>query len=253
MKITSQQMEAYEAARLPEFEDLMVSHLERYSPLHFKALGEEGIRKLIQAGMERAKKHEFTRRGPVRFYIETTILLGIDFDTDPQYPQIAAILADKSISDEVERADRIHAWLTKYLAVVGGSDRQLAKDALKRARKMPYEGIPLSSPTLERDLLQRMKDNHPEKVEFLGEAPLKRLISRAIDEARQQRVHTDTGVALFLALMFAVGHGFAGDPKYPWIKSTLGNALLTSADKRVERLYSKVMTYLDNVLKHLEA
>jgi len=253
MKISPQQMEAFEEARLPEFEDLMVMHLARYSPLHSKALGDEGIRKLIQAGMERAKKHEFTRRGPMRFYIETTVLLGIDFDTDPQYPKIASILADRSFSDETARADEVHVWLMDYLAVVGGPNRGLAKEALKRARQLPLKGIPLTSPTLEQDLLASMRANHSEKVEYLGEPALKGLIARAIEESKRQKVYTDEGVSLFLAMMFAVGHGFTGDPKYPWVSNTLGNALLTNAEKRVERLYSKLMTYLDHVLEHLEA
>src|SRR5262245_7401254 len=96
-----------EEIRSPEFEDFMVTHLSDFSPLHSRSLGEPSIRSLINLGIERAKKHGFTRRGPVKFYIEAIILLGIDFDTDPQYPQAGNILRDKSITDQTQRADQI--------------------------------------------------------------------------------------------------------------------------------------------------
>ena len=49
-------------------------------------------------------------------------------------------------------------------------------------------------------------------------------------------------------MAFAVGHGFASDPLLPWVERTLQNEALGDANKRVERLYAKSMTYLDEVL-----
>jgi hypothetical protein len=253
MKIRKEQLEAIEEVRLPEFEDYMVEHLANASPLHSKSLGEKGIRTLIRAGMQRAREHGFTQRGPVKFYIETTILLGIDFDTDPQYPQAAEILDDPSIPDQTDRADRVHAWLMEFLDAAGGPDRQYARRALQRARQIPHEPIPVSSPTFDSQIIERMRETHPEKVDYLGEPVLRRLIRRAIKEAKKYGVANDAGVCLFVGLMFAVGHGFVGDPKYPWIAKTLTNGAVTDPDKRVERLYSKTMVYLDQVLQHLEA
>lgn len=253
MKIRKEQLDAMQEVRLPEFEDRMVEHLAKFSPLHTKSLGEKGIRVLIRAGMQRAENHGFTRRGPVKFYIECTIFMGIDFDTDPQYAQAAEILADSSIADQTERADRVHAWLMELLAAAGGPDRKYAREALKRARKMSVEPIPVSSPTFESQIFKRMEENHPEKVAYLGETRLLGLVPRAIKEAKKYSISNDAGVCFLLGLMFAVGHGVAGDPKYPWISKTLNNRTITDPEKRVERLYSKTMIYLDHVLQHLEA
>ena len=252
MKIRKEQMEVFEEVRLPEFEDYMVEHLKDFSPLHSKSLGEEGIRILIRTGMERAKKHGFTHRGPVKFYIEAAILLGIDFDTDPQYPWPGKILRDPSVPDQMERADRVHAWLIVLLEAAGGPGRQYAKQALRRARTMPLEAVPVSSPGFEREALRRMAENHPEEAAYLGNTVLRGLIPRAIEETKRFSVSTDLGVCLFLGLMFAVGHGFTGDPKYPWVANTLKNPAFTDPAKRVEKLYSKTMTYLDHVLQHIE-
>jgi len=51
--------------------------------------------------------------------------------------------------------------------------------------------------------------------------------------------------------MFAMGHGFATDPLFPWIRTTLNDPLIHDPAQRVRRLVSKIKTYLDAVLKHL--
>ena len=252
MRIRPEQMQALEEARRPEFENHMVAHLRAWSPLHSEALGEAGIRALIEAGMARAQTHGFTRRGPVQFYIEAMILLGAEFDTDPQYPWPGAILRDPSISDQTERADRIHGWLVELLDAAGGPGRQYARQALQRARQIPFRAVPVSSENFQDEIVRAMKENHPEKVAYLGESVVRGLIPRALEETRRYSVSTDAGVCLFIGLMFAVGHGFVRDPKYPWIAKTLENPAISSPDRRVERLYAKTMTYLDHVLARLQ-
>jgi hypothetical protein len=252
LKIRTQQIEAFEAVNTPDFEDFMVEHLKGFSPLHSEALGEKGIRKLIRMGVERAKKHGFTRRGPVKFYIETMILLGCAFDADPQYPWTGKILGDATVSDQTERADLLHAKLIDFLDAVGGPNREYAKQALKRARKIPLEGLPVASSSFASEIVRRMRENHPEKVAYISEDALRGLIPRAKEEAQKYAVATDAGVCLFIGLMFTVGHGFASDPKYPWVANTLANTGITDPNACVERLYSKTMTYLDYALRHLE-
>jgi hypothetical protein len=202
--------------------------------------------------MERAKKHGFTQRNTVGFYLETNILLGIDFDTDPQYPWAGEILRDPTTPDQVQRADRLHAWLIDLLDAAGGPDRKYAREALYRARQIPFQATSTNNPRFEEQAIRSMHQTHPEKAEYLGDTALRGLIPRAFEEARTYGVSTDAGVCMFLGLMFAVGHGFTRDPKYPWAANTLNNGAISDADKRVERLYSKTMTYLDHVLEHVE-
>ncbi|MEO8125592.1 MAG: hypothetical protein ABI822_00795 [Bryobacteraceae bacterium] len=248
MIIRAEQIHTLEEVRMPEFANFMVEHLKDFTPLHSKSLGETGIRELIRLGAERAKGHGFTFRGPVKFYIETAILLGIDFVTDPQYVKLAKILQNPAIPDQIQRADGAHAWLVEYLQVVGGPKRRLAREALQRARKLSLLTAPVNN--FQQHAIQQMRENHPEKAAYLGEGALLALLGRAGEEAKKYAMSTDNGIALFVGLMFAVGHGVAGDPKYPWVMNTLTNSAI-APERRVERLYSKTMTYLDYVLENL--
>ena len=48
--------------------------------------------------------------------------------------------------------------------------------------------------------------------------------------------------------MYSFGHGFAKDPLYPWISSTLNDDRIVDAAAREERLEKKAINWLDNVL-----
>jgi hypothetical protein len=250
--IRKEQMQVFEEARLPDFEDYMVEHLKDFSPLHSESLGDVPMRTLVRSGMKRAKKHGFTHRGPVRFYIETMILLGADFDTDPQYPWACERLRDSAVLNQTQRADRLYNTLMDFLESVAGPDREYATRALHKAKEIPFEPTPVSSPDFGEVMIRRMQEVHPEKVDYVGQAAMRELVSRAIEEARRFSVSTDAGVCLFLGLMFMLGHGFVHDPMYPWLANTLSNPAVEHPQKRVERLYSKAMTYLDRVLLHID-
>lgn len=249
MKIRPEQIQAYEETSSPESAAYFVNHLREFAPLHAAVLGETGLLRLVEVGKERARAHRFTRRNTVGFYLEAMILLGAHFDTDPQYPEISRLLSDRSVTDQTMRADRVHEWLMKFLEAAGGPNRQYAKQALVRARSL--RPIPLSGAGFRDDLVLVMKQVHPEKVTYLTEEVVGRLVPRAIEEAQRYRVLTELGVCLFAGMMFAVGHGFTEDPKYPWVAKTLTNPALTDPESRAQKLYSRTMTYLDHVIQHL--
>lgn len=251
MRIRNEQIQALDETGHPEFENGMVAHLREFAPLHWQALAEDGMRRLVREGLARASNHGLTKRGPVRFYLETTILLGIDFDTDPQYPWAGRILRDPTMPDQVERADQVYTELMVFLDLTGGPNGEYAVQALRRMREMPFEALPVKSEGFEDEAIRRMNQVHPEKCDYLGEARLRALIPRAAEEAQRLRVATDAGICLLLALMFVIGHGCAADPKFPWIARALGEDATTLPDQRVERLYSKAMIYLDQVLMHV--
>ncbi len=248
MIIRKEQIQVFENVRSPEFEDYMVEHLKDFSPLFSASLGEAGMRRVIQAGMKREATHGFTFRGPVRFYIEITILLGIDFDTDPQYPWAEDILGSTHIADQTQRADRLHEDLIAFLDAVGGPDRAYSNRAIRGLRNLPLETTDPTTPVFADSVLSRMREVHPQKVQFVGEQSLRKLVARAVEEAGKFGILSGAGTSLLVGLMFVVGHGCTNDPKFPWIAATLHNSASRDRAECVECLYSKSRTYLDHIL-----
>ena len=248
--IRREQMDAFEAVKLPDFENFMVTHLMDFTPLHSKTIGTEGIRAIIRSGVERSKAYGLNKKGPVRLFIEMVFLMGVDFDTDPQFPWIRTALEDHQAGDETRRADLLHERLMAYVTSVGGPDREYARRSLIRARRLPFTGSADTAAPPDEELLRGMRDAYPEKLEYVGEAPVRLLIRRAEEEANRYAMPRGTAVPLFTGLMYTLGHGVLRDPKYSFLDHTLKNAAIADADRRAQRVYSKMMTYLDHVLEH---
>lgn len=253
LRISDQQLELFEQAAARNFEDQMVEHLREFTPKHSEILGEDGVRRIIRLGQERAKNYGFVNRGPVRFYIELIFMLGSDFDTDPQLPWAAEVLNDSMIPNQTVRADQLHDKVMNYVGAVAGPEYKYAKEALRRASRERIEDI--SSPSgseFYSQMLMRLNKIFPEKYQYVGELNLRRLIQRGIKSAESQGFTSERDFTIYVGLMFALGHGFAHDPQFPWIETTLNNTVLKEQNRRIERLYSKMMTYLERVLVYLE-
>jgi hypothetical protein len=249
--IRPEQMAVFELVKLPDFENYMVAHLMDFTLLHSRAIGEEGIRAIIRSGVERSKTYGLTRKGPVRLFIEMVFLLGVDFDTDPQFPWIRTTLEDPRAGDENSRADLLHERLMDYVNAAGGPGREYSRRSLVRARRLPFTALAEAGAPTDEELLRGMRDAYPEKFEYVGEQRLRPLIRRAEEEANRYRMLPGTAARLFTGLMYALGHGVLRDPKYPFLGRTLTNAAISDADRRAQRVHSKMMTYLDHVLEHM--
>lgn len=253
LTIRAEQMGVLDQAARKRFEDEMVAHLKGFTPEHSEVLGEPGVRRLIGFAVERAGGHGFRLRGPIRFYLELILMIGSDFDTDPQFPWAAEALGAADTSDELERADRLHALALQYVDAVGGPDFSHARAALRRAADEPLaDAPPADAPGYEDHVLGRMRSIYPEKYEYVSAAGLRPLIPRGKQLARAHGVTGDRGAMIFIGLMFALGHGFAADPQFPWIEATLGNPAITDPETRADRVLSKARTYLDHVLKFVD-
>lgn len=246
--IRTEQAQTLRNAALAEFEAAMVTHLHSFNPRLAKVLGDDGLRGVIRFGIDRAKANGFTRRCCVQFFIELIVVLGAEFDTDPQYPWVAEVLEDPSIDDQTERADRLHDRTMEYWDTAIGDDGELAMAALRRVRQEPYEGPPLAAPDFGRQARERIRAIYPEKYDAIGPAAVSALLGRASNEARLNAITSDAGQALLIGLMFTMGHGITRDPHMPWVGNTLTNAAVADPNKRAERLYARSMTYLDAVL-----
>src|SRR5438128_1655429 len=142
LRIRPEQLETMRQSSLKAFEDYMVTHLRGFIPRLDQVLGEVGMRKVIRYGIEKAKTYGFTTRACVRFYIETILLFGAEFDTDPQYPWAKEILTNEKIIDQMVRGDVLCVKAGEYLDQVAGPDRKLVRQALRRARQEPFDGPP---------------------------------------------------------------------------------------------------------------
>ncbi len=246
--VRPEQMEVFQGAALRSFEDEMVAHLAEFSPPLFKAAKEHQLRKAIRLGIARASDYGITFRGPVRLYLELMLLFGSHFDTDPQYPWAAEVLADRDSEPQMGRAEKLYERTRDYMEKVAGPENSYALKALKDISVWGRQPLPFSSDKFDPAMLREMTDFYPQKAAYVGEDRLKLLIREGIEGARSHEFATVRGAALSVVLMFAFGHGCFDDPLYPWIARTLEDDAITDPVARAKRLETKALTWLDHVI-----
>jgi len=244
LKIRKEQMEVFEQAAIRNFEDEMVRHMKKFSLLHCKVIEDNGVREVIRLGIDRSEKYSLTNRGPVRFYIELMFMFGSDFDTDPQYPWAGEILNDPRIVDQMQRADCLYNKAMDCVDTVAGPDYEYEKEALRRISHIRFENLPAIGDNVETEIVIHLNRIHPQKCKYIGQPAFQALIQRGNALTESYALPMPDGIALLVGLMFAFGHGCVNDPQFPWIAETLNNTQIVAPSKRIERLYSKMVTYL---------
>lgn len=250
--IRNEQMEVFREAAQANFENEMLIHLEEFSPPLFKTVGEDQMRQVIQFGIQRAKNHGFTFRGPVRLYLDLMLLFGSHFDTDPQYPWAAEILADQDFGPQMQRAERLHQKTMDYRQKVAGPEDAYTLEALRKIAIFAHQPLSLSSENFIPGMLREFALLYPQKAAYIGNAALEALIQKGIAGAQRQHFTTMRGAVLVTVLMLAFGHGCGIDPLYPWIGKTLNNQGIATPEDKAKHLEKKAIIWLDHVLKHFD-
>lgn len=250
LKIRKEQMRAIGRVELRPFEKQMLKHVRQYFPKNIELLGEECVLKVIRHGYERGKEYDFTTRHEVCLFIDFMIMLGSDFDSDPQLPWVAEILKDESVYDPTERIDALYDKAMEYLDSVVGKDQVFPVEPLRKLLNYPLRELEHRlAGRVEQGVLVEFRRIWPQKYRHVGVHQFNELIGEGIELAGTLGFTSKRSVGLYLILMFLLGHRFDTDPQYPWLSNVLNDQGLKDETHKCERLYS---TYKEIFSKALE-
>ncbi len=250
LTVRSELMRAFERRSFDQFVDELVERAWSYSPRLCKTLSDEELERAVRQTIERAAGHGFVQRGAVRFFLETSIALGSDFDSDPQYPWAAETLASDQFWSPMDKADALHSRVASYVERVQPS----ARAALERLHVVATGPRQFEQASLAHDLEQLLREVHPEKVVALGEDALARAVAAGLQKAQTLGLEGPRAGFVVVALSFAFGHAFDRDPFVPWIQRTLQPASQAerAPARLAEKLEKRAMIWIEAVLKASE-
>jgi hypothetical protein len=247
--IRSEQFNAL--ARIPrlDYEDSLIRHFHRFYPVECEHAGAEQVRKLIRYGIDRAIVHGYGSQREIALYINLMLILGCDFDRDPQYPWAGEQLNDTSIEDDFQRIQRVFQTTIDYLGKTSGKGNEHGVRAMVRIRDWDLGTAPQSSGIqLEDDLLNVLESFYPEKYGSHSRDELLGLFRRVAEDAWDYGIRQAPGRVVFTTLAFMLGAGIARDPLYPWVGDTLTDVALGGERARVEQLHRRSVAYINLML-----
>lgn len=257
VQIAPNEFDAFRDDARSVFEAEMLKHLQQFSPPLFSAVGEPAMQSFVRFGIERAKQYGYVLRGPVRLYLELMLLFGSYFTEDPQYPwakrgHASVEQAAATSPAEMEHAQALYENACEYRKHVAGPDDQFGLAALKRLHTQAESSQDIPDTDTIRFVSQSLRNIYAQKADYIGENVVVALVQEATTMAQQYGLQQGRGVAMLSALMLALGRGCVEDPLYPWIKQTLVDEKIVNSQARVQRLETRSLSWLSQVVKFLE-
>ena len=250
LKIRKEQMRAMGRVEFRSFEKQMLKHVHLYFPKHIELLGEEGVLKLIRHGYERGKEYDFSTRHEVCLFIDFMIMLGSDFDSDPQLPWVTEILKDESAYNPTERIDALYDKAMEYLDSVVGKNQVFPVGPLRKLLHYPIGELEQRlAGGVEQGVLVEFRRIWPQKYRYVGLHQLNKLIREGIELASTYGFISKRSVGFYLILMFLLGHRFNADPQYPWLSGILNDQELKDETQMFDKLFSTFKMILSKALE----
>lgn len=122
LTLSPKHMQVFSEAALKNFEDRVVAHLGKCFPNQCKALSGTELRETIQYGIKRAAKHGIIAERDVCKYIDFMMVLGQDFDKDPELPWAQSVLNNQALRHSAAKMERLRRAHRQYLQG-GGLER----------------------------------------------------------------------------------------------------------------------------------
>ena len=243
--IREEQTNVFQQAAGITFENQMVEYLTELSPKHCTILGDAQVRRVVRYGLERAESHGLTDTRSFSLYLALMLMLGSNFDADPQLPWAANILGDQNLIDEYGRMHSLHRSAMEYAEAVAGANNKHADAAFERIRKEKIADLPGDSSDFRSTLMNRLNEIYPEKYHYIGKDALRLTRHKGVDAALRYGLSSKRGILIYIVMMFMLGGGFDADPQFPWAQDVLKDDNLTEESIKTDRLYKTALTYLE--------
>lgn len=218
MRISHERLKSFAGACRAQFIEEMSAALRTFAPGRTQKLSDRRMRRWLDVGIARAEEHGFRCRGPVRCYLEATLLLGIDFAADPLHSWAHPSLASPHYpDDEMDRAlDLCHA-LNRYITLA------LRPEWQRINHNQPYRIEVPQSLDASAEMLRSLA---PERCAFAGDERLAEFVRLGAVRVDAIGIHAPRERAVVLLTMFRCGCGWLDDPQYPWAPRALSQFLV---------------------------
>jgi len=249
LSISKTQMQVLGEAADRGFRQEMMDHARHFSPRLCATLAPEQLALAVDRAVKGAREVRFTCRGAIRSYLEASILFGVNFARDPQYPAFAAAIDGEG--DELARARDLFDEMNAFIVGVFGRNARDLHEALANLLRFSEDPPSPSDEGFKDQAVFTLKSIYKKKADWLGDQAVHALIAHAEDKALALGFTVPRQRMLVVALSFAFGTEFDRDSFYPWIGATLarGKDEEEAVGLRANSLERKAIIWLRKVVE----
>ena len=230
------------------FEIALATHLGRYFP-HECERGD--VLRFVRLGIDRSEYHGCETQLDIAWYLNLMVMLGCDFDRDPQIPWAGDGLDDPSVPSLSGRLSRVYEAALRYLEETGGANNSHLARAKLRIRRFDLAELDgLDDDALPAGLVAFLYSIYPEKAKCQAQAPMQALVEAAIESARRRGATTARAAGIHALHMFMLGCGYGRDPLYCWLNGALDDEGAGPVDARFNRLMQASLAYIETTLRN---
>lgn len=251
IKITNEQLKQFKPYVFENYISELVDHCDKNYPYLKATLGEAQLRQTLTECVDKAEKHGYTQRGPVQFYIDMLIVLGIDCENDLQYPWIKQTIEKNKHLSQISQTSELYAVLVEYLEKITGNQNQCLYKALEKLQLLKLTSLNVKKEHYIEDVHHLLYEIYPEKYQQTAKENITEFIKQGATKAYYDYGFEEANHAtLIVLLMFFLGHQFDHDPFYQWASVEKSNTEIgQDIDSKAEKLAARAKIWLTAYLK----
>jgi len=251
IKITNQQLERLAPSTFHNYIDKLMVHCNTNFPYLQATLGEDILRQTLAECTNKAEAQGYTQRGPVQFYIDMLIILGVDCENDLQYPWIKQTIEKNKHLSQIGQTSELYTAVIEYLEKVAGDQNQYLHNALEKIQRLTLNNLGVERENYIENVHHLLYEIYPEKYEQIPYKNITELIKQGTKKAYYDYGFEEANHAtLIILLMFFLGHQFDHDPFYSWASLEKSNIQTEqSVEAKTEKLGARAKIWLMAYLK----
>ena len=248
MVITKAQLSAFSTDALNAYVEDMVMHVREYYPQQYRLAGDEALRNAIRYGFRKARQYGLQSVRNSCLYLNNMLLLGSNFDADPQYPWARQTLQNPSYRRPDDRIDALTDKTLDFIETIcGPSNRHLYRCLLNIINNAELVYSQLTEAPLT-EALRYCAGLFPEKFKAVGTENFGALVAVGRKKAATYGLRSDASVSIYCFFLFFLGGGFDTDPLLHSLTRILNEA--TSNEKsKVRRMYELAVRNISQSLR----
>lgn len=247
LKINNAQVLKFKEHFVSDFENELLIHVQTYFLGHYQMMGEDAVRRTIRYCFAKCKHYKFTTKRNICLYLNNMLMLGSNFDDDPQYPWGRTILKDIKFKDSVRHIDDLSSSAMDDFEAIAGKDNQFINRyflTITQQKEKLYSSLCEANLKLSAEIL---KEWFPQKYDTITEHNIQKMVLAGYHLSEKYSISKSSNIAIYIFLMFTGGSGFDTDPQFASIHEILKSNF--DEDQKGKALFDKTIEIIQLFLK----